>query len=51
VLEVDRWVPAAVVSALCLGFWLPVVKPEWVYLAAENYADRLLEAADLVSWS
>ncbi len=43
---VDRWVPAAIVCALCLGFWLVVVRPEWVRRAAENYADRLLEAAD-----
>lgn len=49
--RVDRWVPASVVSALCLGFWLLIVKPEWVYLAAENYADRLLEAADAVARS
>ncbi len=49
--RVDRWVPAAVVSALCFGFWLVIVKPEWVYVAAENYADRLLEAAEVLARS
>lgn len=47
--RLDRWVPAAIVCALCLGFWLLIVKPEWVRRAAENYADRLLEAADVVT--
>ncbi len=47
--RLDRWVPAAIVCALCLGFWLLIVSPDWVRRAAENYADRLLEAADLVA--
>jgi hypothetical protein len=46
--RLDRWVPAAVVCALCLGFWLLTVKPEWVKRAAENYADRLLGATDIL---
>lgn len=49
--RLDRWVPAAIVCALCFGFWLLIVKPEWVRRAAETYADRLLEAADVVARS
>jgi hypothetical protein len=47
--RLDRWVPAAIVCALCFGFWLLIVSPDWVRRAAENYADRLLEAADSVA--
>jgi hypothetical protein len=49
--RLDRWVPAAIVCALCFGFWLLIVQPGWVRRAAENYADRLLEAADVVARS
>ncbi len=41
-----RWFGAAAVCLLCLLFWLMVVTPGWVRRAAENYADRLLGAAD-----
>jgi hypothetical protein len=34
-----------------IGFWLLIVKPERVRRAAENYADRLLETADVVARS
>jgi hypothetical protein len=47
--RLGRWVPAAIVCAMCLGFWLLIVSPGWVRRAAENYAERLLEAADLVA--
>ncbi len=42
----DRWGAAAAVCLVCLLFWLSVVTDAWVRKAADNYADRLLGAAD-----
>jgi hypothetical protein len=47
--QVQRWLPAAVVCGLYLIFWLAVVKSTWVRRAAENYADRLLGAIDVLA--
>jgi hypothetical protein len=47
--RVQRWLPAAVVCGLCLIFWLAVVRSTWVRRAAENYADRLLGAIDVLA--
>ncbi len=40
------WGGPGLVSLVSFLFWWKVVKPEWVRMPAETYADRLLEAVD-----
>ncbi len=47
--RVPQWVAATVVCAIWALFWVFVVNGEWVRKAANNYADRLLGAVDLLT--
>jgi hypothetical protein len=44
-----RWAICAGVSAMCGLYWLIFVRPEWVRDAANAYADRLVEALDVLA--
>jgi hypothetical protein len=41
-----RWGISAGISAALFSYWWRIVTPDWVRLAAELYADRLIEAID-----
>jgi hypothetical protein len=43
-----RYGPAIGVSLLELALWIWIVRPQWVRIPAEAYADRLMEAVDLL---
>jgi hypothetical protein len=43
-----RFGPGVAVSLAALLFWLAIVTRSWVRVPAEAYADRLLEAVDLI---
>jgi hypothetical protein len=43
-----RYGPAIGVALLELGLWIWVVRAKWVRIPAEAYADRLMEAVDLL---
>jgi len=47
--EAGRYGPAFAVACLELLFWLVVVKRDWVRVPAEAYADRLIEAVDVLA--
>lgn len=44
-----RWGISGGVSAGLLFYWWRIVTPDWVRLAAELYADRLIEAIDTLA--
>lgn len=46
--RIGRYAPALGVSALELIFWLTIVTADWVRPPAEAYADRLMEATELL---
>jgi hypothetical protein len=43
-----QWLISAVIALFGVIYWAKVVTPGWVRAAAELYADRLLEAIDLL---
>lgn len=43
------YAPAAGVAVLSLALWLVVVSPTWARVPAEAYADRLVEAVDVLA--
>jgi hypothetical protein len=43
-----RYGPAIGVSLLELAFWIWIVRSQWVRIPAQAYADRLMEAVDLL---
>jgi hypothetical protein len=45
----SRYGAGIATALLALGFWLLVVRPSWVRVPAEAYADRLMDAATVLS--
>lgn len=43
-----RWGTTGGISLIMLGYWWRIVSEEWCKLSGELYADRLLEAVDLL---
>lgn len=43
-----RYVPALGVAIVELVFWIAIVSPNWVRVAADAYADRLMESVELL---
>ena len=41
--------PAAAISLLLIAFWLAAVSADWVRIPADAYADRLVEAVDVIA--
>jgi hypothetical protein len=46
--RIGRYAPGAAVAVAMLAFWLLIVKPSWVRVTAEAYADQFVGAIDIL---